>query len=164
MKTVNKLRVVWLVALILVLAGMLLSVKTFRQLADADKKINGKLANIDMMKKSASDLSVYIAAKESYQLIPGAHPVKFESIFNLPGVVAAKNIRESELPLEDDWFILRREVVIDDCELDALMTVIKKAEAQRPPWKLSSCNVKSSSVAPGHARVVLVFEALEQRL
>ncbi len=163
MKKLNKLRIIWLIALIVFVAGIILSFQTLRQLRSADKKLKEKMGDISVMQEFTRDLSIYIAAKDAYQRLPGARPVQFESIFNLPGIIAQENIRSSEVALEDGWFLLRREVVVDNGELNDVMTHIKKAEAQRPPWKLSSCKIKSSSVTPGYGRVVLVFEALEQR-
>ena len=159
----NKLRLVWIVALLLLVAGVGLTFMTFGQLDNVNKKLKDNLTDIGMMLQSKSDLSVYIAAKEAYSIIPGAHPVRFESVFDPSNAVAAENIRASEIELSDGWFLLRREVVIADGALDNMMTIIRKAEAQRPPWRLSSCTVKSSAIAAGHGRVVLLFEAMEQR-
>ena len=163
MKKLKRFHIIWLVALVLLGTGVVLSLRTLSQLTSIDQKLRIKLSNIEKIQKSARDLSVYISAKESYKLIPGAHPVKFESVFDMQGLTAKENIRVSETSLEDDWFVLHREVVIDDAELGDVMRLVRKAEAQRPPWKLSSCNIKSSSIAPGHGRVVLIFTALEQR-
>jgi hypothetical protein len=165
MKKHFKFRIMWFGILILLLAGVVLSFGTLRQIANADRLLEEKLKNISMMKRSADDLSVYIAAKNAYQRLPGASPVKFEKLFGKSSGIVAENIGSSEESLNDDgWFILRHEVVIDDASLDNVIMTIKKAEAQRPPWKLSSLAVKSSSVAPGHGRVVLLFEALEERM
>ena len=163
MKRINKFRVIWLVALLFFVAGVVLTFKTFRQLHDADRKLKEKLYDISMMQEYSRNMSVYIAAKEAYKRVPSARPVKFESVFDTSEVSAKDNIRSSELALEDDWFVLRREIVIDDGELGNAMMLIRKAEAQRPPWKLSSCNIKSSSIIPGHGRMVLTFEAMEKR-
>lgn len=162
MKKINKLHLIWVVTLILLVAGVLLSLQSFREFTAVDKKMRAKLRDIDVMRNSLRELSAYTAAKEAYQLIPGAHPVKFESVIDIT-MIAQENIRSSEVSLDDDWFILRKEVVIDDGDISAVMTLIKKLEAQRPPWKLSSLNIKSSPVAPGRGRMVLLFEALEQR-
>ncbi len=163
MKKMNKLHLIWLIALILFVAGLLFSLQTLRQLKNTDKKLKEKISDISLMQEFTRDLSIYIKAKEAYRKIPGASPVRFESLFDASGLIAKENVRASEVQLDDNWFVLRREVVIDDGELEAVITFIKKAEAQRPPWRLSSCDIKSSTVAPGHGRVVLLFEALEQR-
>ncbi len=163
MKKMNKLRLIWLIALILFVVGLLFSLQTLRQLKNTDKKLKEKISDISLMQGFTRDLSVYIKAKEAYQKITGASPIRFESLFDASGLIAKENVRASEVQLDDDWFVLRREVVIDDGELEAVITFIKKAEAQHPPWKLSSCDIKSSTVAPGHGRMVLLFEALEQR-
>ena len=163
MKKINRLHMVWLIALVAFVTGLVLSFQTFRQLVIADKKSKEKMGDIVIMQEFADKISVYTAAKEAYQKNPGAYPVKFDSIFNMQDIIVKENIRASERSLEDNWFVLQREVVIDDGKLGDIMRLIRKAEAERPPWKLVSCNIKSSSLVPGNGRIVLIFEALEQR-
>ena len=159
----NKLRLVWVVALLLLVIAVVLTFMTFNKLGDVDKKLRGGLVDIGVMLQSERDLSAYIVAKEAYSMMPGAHPVRFESLFGAANNIAAENIRASEVELDDGWVVLRREVVIADGALDNMMSIIRKAEAQRPPWRLSSCTIRSSTVAAGYGRVVLLFEAMEQR-
>lgn len=155
-------RYIWMAALLTLAAGFLLTVQTLRQISEANVAVRGKRKQWAELQRLDEERDSYSSALSAYGRIPGRRAVMLETVLSgaLSGV-EAEDTRENIRELADGWTLRRKEVILGDIPLTGIMTAIRQAEAQRPPWRLAECVISASPLTPGHGRVVLTFEVLE---
>lgn len=75
----------------------------------------------------------------------------------------AEDVRYERKPCGQDWQVVRATVVFRDAPLRAVMQLVDQASAQRPPWRLESCDIRGSSRGPGLGQATLVLATVRRQ-
>ncbi len=91
------------------------------------------------------------------------------AVFPLPsapgagGGPQAEDVRYERKPCGQDWQVVRATVVFRDAPLRAVMQMVDQASAQRPPWRLESCDIRGSPRGPGLGQATLVLATIRRQ-
>lgn len=147
----------------LVLAGLILTVRTLRQISDADKKINVRIAQIETVKNLSSEISEYNAALKLYESLDECRlrPVSVTVKESFPDF-RADTIKDFRRETMSGWVFYEKEITFGDVDISTVVGLLEKLELQRPPWRLVKCLIKSSSRQAGNGRVIVTLEGIER--
>jgi hypothetical protein len=126
-------------------------------------RIRARLAQFDALQARDRALAGYLAAKSQFDALPEAKARDLQPLMqeSLPGY-QAEDVRDASAEVSPGWVLRRREIAFREAPIAKAEEFVRRAEALRPPWRLSKCVLRASSRAAGFGHVVLVMEALER--
>ena len=77
----------------------------------------------------------------------------------LPGVRV--EVRGHATALDDGWTLRENELELDEVPLESALALAAALEQERPPWRLSACDIRASPSTPGNGHVVLTLTRLQ---
>lgn len=154
--------VLLLVALILAIAGLLLSLHSLRVTPTKLKQLHAKQQRLQQLadlrvEKGQADQG-FMAFVASEHTLPSSVPVVIENV--LPK--SRPDIEELD-PLQVSQGAKLRRVKVDlgEVELSSMNPLLRKLEVYDPPWRILECHVAAVE-RRGWGRVTLALEALEK--
>ena len=76
-----------------------------------------------------------------------------------PGVRV--EMRRRTNALGDGWTVCENEFELEDAPLEPVLEAVTALEQERPPWRLSACDIRASASTPGNGHVVLILTRLQ---
>jgi len=154
---------VWGAAAASAVAGVWLALHAAGAVDRAGRELARKRSELDELRAVAGELARSAAAKAVFEGEPGRRPAAVAALLDevLPGV-KPEDSRERRREIAGGWLVREHEFAFGEVPLGKVMDFAAKAEAQRPPWKVTKCVIRASPHAPGTGRVALVLEALEK--
>lgn len=147
----------WLLALALLLAGVLLIVGAARHARVVETRLSGRLAAVAELRVLQERAAANEAVRRAFEALPDeSSPLR--AVLK-PCLEQAAEFRElGDGDTIAGWRPRRTELVVNEMPLADLPALVVRAETHRPPWRLAKCDITASARAPGTGRVVLVFE------
>lgn len=148
-------------AVLMLVAGVISSAVTIRQMPSHARKLSGKLDELRRLHDLEQVRNRQQSAIRAFDLLTNSTPASLTTLTasSLTAVAPEIRVRESrELP--NGWTLRQMEIVCGDVSLDQIPAFLNAAEAGRPPWLLTECYITASRPAGGFGRVVLIMEAL----
>jgi hypothetical protein len=157
-------RVLWSLAAIALVCGAGLTVATSRQIADNRTRLERVAGDFEKLQSLKKRIGRYEAARQAFDQLPSKRPVPFDALFkeDLAGL-KFDNLKEDRSDAGSGWIVRRQDIALREVPLAKAMSLIAKAEAQRPPWRLARISVQASPLEKGSGRVELRLEALEKK-
>lgn len=153
----------WIAAATVFVTGLVSTVGTLRLVGKADSVVRNQADNLQTLEQFADRMDGCESARATYERVPGGRAVRLETILRETlDAESIEEIREHRVDIGNGWVLRKKEVILGETPMTAVMAAIRKAEAQRPPWLLAECVIRAAPLKPGHARVVLAFEVLER--
>lgn len=153
------------VAVVLMLAGLALTLRTLQQAPSDLEQLERRLQTLQDLQREERSLSSDHLAVQAYQGLPRQGGASLEELFNEELPSAAVEITEQPVrTLRDHWVQRTAEVILEETRLAGVGQFLERAESQRPPWRMESCSISAAEGTPGTGRVVLVLSLLERRL
>ena len=154
-------RWLWIAGAVSMLAGLALAAQCIRVLQGAAERRAGKFRQLGDLGRLAERLEPYLRARDAFDRLIDAKPTPLADLLKAAVPVAkADDIRDLGGESPQGWVVRRKEVTLADVPFEKILSFMQAAEAQRPPWRLARCEIRSSPETPGTGKMVLVFEAL----
>ena len=67
-----------------------------------------------------------------------------------------------KVSLDRGWVALTQQLTFNNVDIRSVMAFVESAERLRPPWRLTSCDVRASSSAAGRGQVVLRLSTVQR--
>lgn len=163
MSTSTRHRIWNTVAVLALLAGAGMSVRSARRFPTHYRHLATKLMALNELRTMENDLGDDRAAIDAFNALTTTRPAALSEMAKeaLPGVVP--DLRERDMrKLASGWSAREVEVIVSEFELEQLTAFVKRAEESRPPWRLVECGIVASGSRPGLGRATLVMEALQK--
>jgi hypothetical protein len=156
-------QLLWLCALAVLGAGLLVTTQTWRRWGERSSRLERKRDILVRLQGKALELERFRTAMERFEALPDKRPEPLTTLLSrtLAGH-APEDVRESRRELEEGWVLRRQEVVFADVPLQAWWAFLQEAEASRPPWRLAACIIRASPQTTGRGHVVTTLEAAER--
>jgi len=157
-------RILWAAAAAALLTGISMTVHSVSTLNETSGRMRNKVRSLGKMRRMESELASYQAAFDAYEALPDKRPTPLSTTLEntLPPDIT-REIREAErLGVAGGWTMRRYEISMNRAPISEVVAFVAAAEAGRPPWRLSKCDVRVDPQSPGSGRVVLKMEALEK--
>ena len=156
-------KILWSAAMIALLAGIGLTVQTSRHFAQLSAAMERKIVSLDKLKVLESDLATCDQARRATEKEGGRPAQPLQTLLQefSPGL-QVEECHESRREAAPGWDLRQTEMVLRDVSFASSMDLVKRAEAQRPPWRLARCTFRVSPSAAGTGEATLLFEALER--
>lgn len=161
MKRKTTMSLLYAGSVLILLAGIILSAITVRQMPVYAKKLSGNIDTLQRLRDLERIRDRQQSAIRAFDLLTNSTPALLSALTasSLAGATPEIRVRES-LKLPNGWVLGQVEVVCGDMSLDQVPAFLNAAEAGRPPWRLTECHITASRPAGGFGRVVLIMEAL----
>ncbi|MCX7591935.1 MAG: hypothetical protein N2255_09955 [Kiritimatiellae bacterium] len=156
-------RILWFGSWLALAFGVVLSIRTFVSMPSAQERLNRAVKNALRLREMESSLVNFEIAREAFEKLPAKRAPALESVF--AGAISEMRLpelRDAETVRLNGWVLHRQEVAFAEVSLARVMQFIHLAETHRPPWRLVSCEIRSSPRLPGTGHVVALFESLEK--
>ena len=156
--------VLWIAGAAAMLAGLVLATQSLRSLHEAAVRRSGKFRQLADLKRIEERLAPYLQARDAFnRLAADAKPTPLADLLRaaIP-TVKGDDIHDFGGESLPGWTVRRKEVTLADVPFEKVLSFMQAAEAQRPPWRVNRCVLRSSSETPGTGQAILVFEALEK--
>lgn len=150
-------------AIAVFVAGLFLAAGAARRNREAAGFLREQARVLAAFDRLAGELDRYESARAAYENVPGGRAVRLETI--LRDAIEEERIedaRETRTEIGNGWSLRRKEAILSETAMSNVMSAVRGAEAQRPPWLLAECVIRAAPLAPGHGRAVLTFEVLER--
>jgi len=159
----NTARLLWLAAAVLLLIGLVMTVKNLRQSAGISARFSKTIAELKTLRNMQEEMARYEAAKQVMEKLSDKHPVPLNGILQeaLPGS-KSDDIRDSRKDAVEGWWIRQKEISLNDVPVGKAMEFVQKAESQKMPWCLVKCVIRAAPSVGGTGQVVLLMEAVEK--
>lgn len=157
----SALQSLWAAAILLLVAGAGLSLRTMHDLRAARQVLdrNGRMAQT--LRQWAAEQSVYDEARAHFERLPNRAPKPLAELAAAAlGSVRVDEVREASREAAAGWVVREKEVAVSEAPLTNVMAFVQLAETQRPPWRLAGIAINASARSPGFARATLRFRAL----
>lgn len=151
----------WAAAACLTLLGLGLTVRSVRLLGPARTRLERIARDFAALERLRAEAGVGGGALEALEKLPSTRPVDPAGLADglLP---VARPAGEQRSDAGSGWTAIRREFVFGDVAIGQVMEFAARAEAQRPPWRMVRCVIRSAPNNPGAGQVTLTLEALEK--
>jgi hypothetical protein len=151
----------WVVAVTALAVGVLLSIRTLAIAAETAERIDTRLEQYAELLIVEADLAACLAAAQAFAALPAQQPAELGALMVevLPDH-SPQDDRDFTQPAGPGWTLYRREVSFAELPLGDVMRLVSTLEAERPPWRLAKCVIRSSSRTAGAGEVILTLEAL----
>lgn len=155
--------VLWLLAAVLLLAGLALSGLSYRALRDHEagsRRLGLEIARLRELQARADRCD---AARAAFEALPAAQsPAPLCVVREQLPQCRADALKEDRTEQMPGWTLHRQSLTVGDVSMSQLLPVIAAIEAQRPPWLMTRFAVTGSPRGPGFGCVELGWEALER--
>lgn len=142
-------------------AGLALALVTLAQMTPLTRKIQKKIDVYRQLSALKSAQDQKLAAVKTFEALPQPIPVALTTLAARTVTNATPEIREREArELIPGWTLKQVEIVFTEISLAQLPVFLQAAETQRPPWRLTECNLTASRQSDGFGRALLVLEAI----
>lgn len=161
-RTVN--RSIWWAAILCLLAGVWLSLRSAFVLRDAAASLREKRADFLRLQVLAGELARHEAARSAYEDTPasaGRQPLK-PVLAELASRVKMEDMHEFTRALPDGWVLRQKEIVLRDVPFVEAMSLVERAERLRPPWRMAKCVLRASARRGGTGQVILLLETVDR--
>ena len=152
----------WGFALVILLIGIFSSALTWRsttRTADAIAENADYLRRIESMKQPVLDAQQTL---DMIALLENATLASPDQLVRLAGITDKASVRILEtVSLQPGWEQHTIEISATDIPQAALTRLLKQAESQRPPWRLTSCNLSGSALSKSLITARLSFEGIQ---
>lgn len=158
------IRVVWVLAAAAMLGGVSLAVYASSAIRSASVRLTETARLVDQLKGDLQKTVRTAQARELYSKLP---PLKADALQEcLSSTVGAQVIDDSRDVRQDmgqGWSARQKELTFNDVPVSRVMDFVRKAEALRPPWIMTRCQIRSSPSAAGTAQITVVMETVERK-
>jgi len=123
--------------------------------------ISDKLADSAKIEEIAESTSKIDAALARLEADYGKETEGLPEIAADAAVAAEVSFGERD-PALKDWHIQKANVVIENSPAAAVARFIAESEKQRPPWRVSACELRALEGMPGAVRATISMKALRK--
>ena len=163
----------WAVALIVLLVGTVLTVRTALDLRERGIRIQRKQQEWAAATALRAELADYEAAAAAMMTLPEDKPARLDGLMEATlGGIRPDDSRDVVEAVAEGWRARRRELVFADAPLKDVMDFVQRAEASaggaagdapsRPPWRLEKLAFQASARASGRGRIVATLLTVER--
>lgn len=151
------------ISAVLLLAGVILTVLTIRQMPGYTQQLQQKIDTLQQIRALEQVRARQQAAIRMFESIPSHAPISLTalSLSCLTNATPEIRLRESRT-LFNGWALKQVEIIFNDVDLNQISGFLNAAQAQRPPWRLTECHITASRPDSGFGRAVLIMEALSK--
>lgn len=156
-------RTLWLVAAVLIIAGIALSVISFRQMKSLAQVAASRAADARAVEALRAEMLAGASAVDFFNALPVKQPADLETVVaaNLKDARASVSA-ESVSDAGAGWTLVSRTVSVPDISPGDALTMATAAGAQNPPWRLVKFSISATGSTPGRGNVAMTFEALRK--
>ena len=156
-------RILWIAAVVLLFAGVVMTARNLGSAAEATDRVAKLVGSVRVLRNMAADLERYESARLKMEKLPEKHPVHLAGIIAelLPGI-KVDEIKDTRKDSASGWVVRQKEIALNDVPVGKAMEFVKKAESGRLPWRLARCTIRSAPRVAGTAQVVLLLEAVDR--
>jgi hypothetical protein len=156
-------RILWGFGGLLLAVGVILTAGTLARHAELARKLDRRAADAVRLERLFAEAGRSRAALEAYEDLGNRRPADLARLVDAAWPGGTAEIRESSPePAIEGWRIRRAHVILPAAAPAQVGRLVESAADGRPPWILRECSVTALRELPGLARIVMVFEALEQ--
>jgi len=148
--------IIFMTGVVLAIASILHYPAAKRQLAK-DIKASAELEKLEL-KFSEPDIRIKPITGLDYSNLPPAEEV-------IANVLGRENIEKLEMsidPLGNGYSINRMELTTKNIELKMLPNLIRSMEMQRPPIRVTACEITAAADHPGRGKLNLKMERIQR--
>lgn len=161
------LRVLWAISAVAIAAGALMTARTFAGAWAASSELGRKLREAEQLRNLDFEAARYRAARRAYEQLSRKQAASLAPLLKeaFPDVEIQQ--RDERKEIGEGWVLRHKDLTFSGVPLkksmDGAMALVQKAEALRPPWRLTTCEVKASPSSAGSGDIVLGFDAVEEQ-
>jgi hypothetical protein len=153
----------WFAAALVFLLGTGLTCYTLNAARESLPKIRSKASYLAGLRTIQAEITQGLAALEVFSKSADKHVVPLPELMrDSLGELKPDEIKDVHKETVQGWMVRQKDITFNEAPLDKVMEFTRKAEAQRPPWSLTKCVIRSSPRAPGVARIELSLQAVEK--
>lgn len=150
-------------AIIAVSAGVLLMLTTLATLRANADRLKTHATNMKELQRLQQLSHGTRTAVGAFERLENPHPVPIRQLLrDSIGDEDYSSQAPPPRPKIKGWLVRQMDISFKDIELSKVAAFLERAEAQRPPWRLSRCVIHSSSASGGSGRVSFTLEALDK--
>ena len=152
----------WGIAIVTLSVGIITSLITWQSIADTRQKVEtheGYLERVNTMKGPVIETQ---STFDLIALLNNASLAKPDQLVNLAGISDKASVKLLETnPLKPGWERRLIEINLTDIPGTSLSRLLKQAESQRPPWRLTNCSLAGSAISGSFVTARLTFEGIQ---
>jgi len=153
--------ILWILAAIAIIAGLLLSLRNAGFYSEQSRLIESKteaLAEIERMRTANSGAE---AALRTLEQLPDDTGDDIQELLDATG--SAAEIEQGKIEkLSAGWNLRQSSVVFERIGAEALLNLIAALETNTPPWRVAGCSLQSLPGSAGVLRAALMLERVER--
>ena len=156
---------IWALAIAVLLMGFTVAGRSFRLIRETTRLLDKKQADIETLRSLDRRVRPGEVARRRFEEM-AVDPAAVSLDDLAARVMAGVHIDDSRTmtdAIEPGWNVRRVEWTLHHVPFDPLMTFVREAEAQRPPWRLVECTLRASSASPGAGQAVIMLETVERK-
>lgn len=160
MKHEQKLRILWLVAVLTVAVAAAITLSEFRIRGTTRARFARKQTERGRLQVLESELKAGQEAIGRLNVWRGQTAPPLRNFLDEAGAVLnATEGAETRIALSDGWTALRKVLTVPDAPVADILQFVVRAEAAGPPWRLVKLVLTSADTA-GRSQAELTFETL----
>jgi len=152
---------VWVLGGLALATGLTIAWRTWQGLPEQAQRMHRKLNDLNELRMISETAGRDREVRMLFDPLAGQPASDLGAILGrtLPGR-APVDVRETREPAVDGWAALRREFSLPEAPLAEVAAFMRAAEAERPPWRVIKCAIRSSAQARGNGQATVQFETL----
>jgi hypothetical protein len=160
-------RALWVLAAVAVAAGGIMTARTLAGARAVTANLDRKLGETQRLRSLEFEAARFRAARLAFDQLPRKQAANLAPLLKefFPDVDVQQ--RDERKEIGEGWVLRHKELTLSGVPLkktmDGAMAFVRKAEAQRPPWRLTKCEVKASSSSEGAGDIALGLDAVEEQ-
>ncbi|MDP6526361.1 MAG: hypothetical protein QGI24_08315 [Kiritimatiellia bacterium] len=153
----------WVFAGIVLVFGIVLSVRTVQMARGVNTRLENKLAGLEKLRGMRNRLVPYELALGKFNAMAGDGSFSpGEPFSRLPTGLVPQDIRETRKELAEGWTVVRKTCSFTKADIRTVMMFINGVESRRPPWRLARCDIRALTPGGGIGYVEIHLEALQR--
>jgi hypothetical protein len=153
----------WAAGIVAATVGLATAIGTWGNLRTGQTRLRRLAGDLRAMNAVGRRLDASLAALDAFERLPQESPAPLPEL--LAGVLPGHKPEERPQKRAEaipGWAVNQREIRLTDVALDRALEFARRAEAQRPPWRVVRVAVRASSRQGGTGDAEFQFEALEK--
>jgi len=152
-----------IVSALTLLSGVIIAINATFAVQDCSAKLRAYSTYSTSVRDLGKSAARSAAAVQLFEALPNTAPVPLAELLKqaLVGLKYDTTEQPSQTTIAG-WTVRKMEVAFPEAELARIGAFVIQAESQKPPWRLVSCKIRSSTPSGGSGFVSIGLEALEK--